>query len=154
MVTEQLAALGLALPAAPTPIGAYVPSVRTGNLVYTSGQLPLVGGVLPTRFIGKLGFNISLSEGQAAAKTAALNVLAVLDAAVGLENVVRIVRLSGHVACTPDFTDQPKVLNGASELLMSVLGAAGTHTRTALGAVALPRGACVEIEVVAEVKTA
>lgn len=151
MVKERLATLGLTLPAAPVPIGVYVPAVRTGNLVFLSGQLPLVDGKLPAEFTGKVGFNVTLEQAQAAAKQAALNALAVLDAAVGLEHVTRIVRLAGYVACTPVFTEQPKVLNAASELLGNVLGDAGVHARLALAAPALPIDACIELEIIAEV---
>lgn len=151
MPTQRLSKLGLTLPAAPKPLGVYVPAVRSGNLVFLSGQLPMVNGSLPAEYTGKLGYNVSVEMGQAAARQATLNALAILDSVVGLDNVVRIVRLAGHVSSTPIFTEQPKVLNAASQLLGDVFGEAGVHARLALGAVALPLDACVEIELIAEI---
>lgn len=151
MPLAKLACLGLTLPAAPTPIGAYVPAVRTGNLVFVSGQLPLIEGKLPAEYTGKLGFNVSPEGGQAAARQAALNVLAILEATVGLDKITRIVRLTVHVASTPCFTAQPAVANGASELMAAVFGDAGVHSRAAVGACVLPMDACVELELIAEV---
>ena len=152
MLTQRLKELGITLPAAPRPLGAYVPAVRSGKLVFLSGQLPLVEGKLPPEFTGKLGFNIPLETGQAAARQATLNALAILHDTVDLENIQRIVRLVGHVSCLPDFIDQPKVLNAASELLASVFAEVGVHARLALGAISLPLDACVEIELIAEVR--
>lgn len=151
MPFTRLAELGLTLPAAAKPIGAYVPVVQSGNLLFISGQLPFVDGALPAPFAGKLGEAVSLDDGQAAAKQATLNALAIVQAAVGLERVRRIVRLAGHVNSTPDFTAQPQVLNPASELLAVVFGEQGRHARLALGAATLPLGACVEIEMIVEV---
>ncbi len=152
MSTQRLKELGITLPAAPRPLGVYVPVVRSGNLLFLSGQLPLVEGKLPREYTGKLGFNISPETGQAAARQATLNALAILEDAVGLEHVQRIIRLAGHVSSTPTFTEQPKVVNGASELLGSVFGDAGVHARLALGAASLPLDACIEIELIVEVK--
>ncbi len=152
MPLTSLARLGITLPAPPKPVGSYVPAVRSGNLVFLSGQLPFVEGALPAEFTGKLGFNVSLENGQAAARQATLNALAILEDTVGLENIQRIVRLAGHVSSTPIFTAQPKVLNAASELLGELFGEAGIHARLALGAVSLPLDACVEIELIVEVK--
>ncbi len=153
MITARLAKLGIILPAAPKPLGVYVPAVRSGNLLFLSGQFPLVEGKLPPEYIGKLGFNITLDAGQAAARQATLNALAIIDDAVGLDAVRRIVRLAGHVSSTPTFTEQPQVLNAASELLGNVFGEDGIHARLALGAVSLPLDACVEIELIVEVKS-
>ena len=152
MPAQRLRTLGLTLPAAPKPIGVYVPAVQSGNLVFLSGQLPLVEGKLPAEYAGKLGYNISVEVGQAAARQATLNALAILDDAVGLDHVRRIVRLAGHVSSTPIFTEQPRVLNAASELLVDVFGEAGVHARLALGAAVLPLDACIEIELIAEVE--
>jgi len=138
MVRERLATLGVTLPKAPKPIGVYVPAVRSGNLIFLSGQLPLVDGQLPPEYAGKLGYATSIAHGQAAARQATLNALAILDDLVGLEHVQRIVRLAGYVNSTPAFTQQPAVLNAASELLGAILGDAGIHARLALGAAALP----------------
>ena len=151
MPLQRLMELGLALPPAPKPLGVYVPAVRSGNLVFLSGQLPLAEGTLPAEFAGKLGDAVSLDTGQAAARQATLNALAILHDLVGLEHVSRVVRLAGHVSSTPEFTKQPLVLNAASELLGAVFGDAGVHARLALGAAALPLDACIEIELIVEI---
>jgi len=151
MPLAKLASMGITLPAAPTPIGAYVPAVRTGNLVFVSGQLPLIDGKLPAEYTGKLGFNIQTEGGQAAARQATLNALAILEAQVGLAKISRIVRTAVFVASTPCFTAHPAVANGASELLAAVFGDAGLHARAAVGAVVLPLDACVEVELIVEV---
>jgi enamine deaminase RidA (YjgF/YER057c/UK114 family) len=147
---EQLHALGLELPPAPKPVGAYVPAVRTGNLVFISGQLPMKEGKLMAT--GHVGREVTLAEAQACARQAALNALAVVTAEIGgLAKVARIVRITGHVASAPGFTDQAKVLNAASELLAQVFGDAGRHSRAAVGAAELPLGAPVELEMIVEV---
>ena len=147
---EQLRALGLELPPAPKPVGAYVPAVRTGNLVFVSGQLPMKDGKLMAT--GHVGREVTLAEAQACARQAALNALAVVAAEIGgLAKVARIVRITGHVASAPRFTDQAKVLNAASELLAQVFGDAGRHSRAAVGTAELPLGAPVELEMIVEV---
>jgi enamine deaminase RidA (YjgF/YER057c/UK114 family) len=150
--TEQkLETLGLKLPAAPAPVGAYAPFVRTGNLVVTSGQLPWQGDRLV--LTGKLGPELTLEQGQAAARVAALNALAQLKAAAGdLDRVRQIVRLEGYVHCGPGFRHHPQVLNGASDLLNAVFGARGRHTRTALGIHEMPLDAPVQLVLWAEVE--
>jgi enamine deaminase RidA (YjgF/YER057c/UK114 family) len=146
---EKLRALGLELPPAPKPVGAYVPAVRTGNLVFVSGQLPMKDGELMTQ--GHVAAEVSLEDAQACARQAALNALAAVAAELGgLDKVRRVVRLTGYVASTPGFTDQAKVLNAASELLAEVFGDAGRHSRIAVGAAELPLGAPVELELVIE----
>ena len=150
MPLQRLAQLGLTLPTAPAPLGVYVPAVASGSLLFLSGQLPLVAGKLPAAFTGKLGGSVALEDGQAAARQAVLNALAIIHAQVGLERVARIVRLTGHVNSTPDFTQQPAVLNAASELLGQVFAERGVHARLALGAAALPLDACIEIELIVE----
>lgn len=152
MIVDTLNKLHIALPPPPQPIGVYVPAVRTGDLIFLSGQLPMVEGALPEEFRGKLGFNITLETSQAAARQATLNALAILHAQVGLDHVKRIVRLAGFVSSTPVFTQQPQVLNAASELLASIFGDAGIHARLALSAPVLPLDACVELELIAEVE--
>jgi enamine deaminase RidA (YjgF/YER057c/UK114 family) len=148
--TERLAALGLTLPAVAAPAGAYVPAVRSGNFVFTAGQLPLVDGKLPGT--GKLGESVSTVEGATYARTAALNALAAAaSVAGGLEAITRIVKMTCFVASSPGFTDHPEVANGASELLIDVLGEAGRHARSAVGLAALPRDAPVEVELIAEI---
>lgn len=147
---ERLAELGLTLPEVPKPVAAYVPAVRTGNLVYTSGQVPLVEGKLAAT--GKLGADLTTEEGAGLARICALNALAALKSEVGdLLRVVRIVKVVVFVASDPAFTDQPKVGNGASELLGEVLGEAGKHARSAVGVASLPLDAPVEVELIAEV---
>ncbi|MDP9497837.1 MAG: RidA family protein [Actinomycetota bacterium] len=145
----RLAELGLELPAVVPPVGAYVPAVRTGDLVLTSGQLPLVAGELGA--VGKVGAQVSPERAHELARTCALNALAAVDALVGLDAVVRVVKVTGFVASTPDFTGHPGVVNGASELLTDVFGEAGRHARAAVGVSALPLDAPVEVEIVVEV---
>jgi enamine deaminase RidA (YjgF/YER057c/UK114 family) len=147
---ERLAELGLTLPEVPKPVAAYVPAVRTGNLVYTSGQVPLVDGKLAGT--GKLGADLTTEQGAELARICALNALAAVKSEVGdLSRVVRIVKVVVFVASDPAFTDQPKVGNGASELLGAVLGEAGKHARSAVGVASLPLDAPVEVELIAEV---
>jgi len=146
---EKLRALGLELPPAPKPVGAYVPAVRTGNLVFVSGQLPMKDGELMT--LGHVGGEVTMEKAQDCARQAVLNALAVVAAEVGgLDKVRRVVRLTGYVASAPGFTEQAKVLNAASELLGEVFGEAGRHSRAAVGAAELPLGAPVELELVIE----
>ena len=146
-----LADLGITLPEPPRPVATYDPAVRTGNLLFISGQLPLVEGRLHK--VGKLGVQFTLEEGEEAARRATLNALAVVRQSMGsLDRVTRIVRLGVHVASTAGFTDQSRVANGASELLISIFGDAGRHARLALGAAELPLGAPVEIELIVEVQ--
>ncbi|HUU32025.1 MAG TPA: RidA family protein [Phycisphaerae bacterium] len=148
---EKLRDLGLALPPPPQPVGDYVPAVRTGNLLFVSGQLPMKDGELLVQ--GHVGGEVSMEEAQACARQAALNALAVVAAEIGgLKNVARIVRLTGHIASAPGFRDQAKVLNAASELLGQVFGDAGRHSRAALGAAELPLGAPVELEMIVELR--
>jgi len=146
----RLAALGLELPPVVPPVAVYVPAVRSGHLVHTSGQLPMVEGVLPA--VGKVGALVTAEQAKDLARTCALNALAAIDALVGLESVVRIVKVVGYVASAPDFTGQPGVVNGASELLGEVFGEAGQHARSAVGVAALPLDAPVEVELVVEVR--
>jgi enamine deaminase RidA (YjgF/YER057c/UK114 family) len=145
----RLTALGLVLPPVPAPAGAYLPAVRSGSLVFTAGQLPLVDGMLVAT--GKLGAEIDAEHGAQLARTCALNALAAVDGLVGLDTVVRVVKVVGFVASAPGFTAQPTVLNGASELLGVVFGAAGAHARSAVGVAELPLGAPVEVELIVEV---
>lgn len=148
---DTLAKLGLHLPAPVKPVAAYVPTVRTGNLVFVAGQIPMVEGKLAKA--GRLGENVTLEEGAALARTCALNGLAALKAEVGeLSRVKRVVRVGAFVASTNDFTDQPKVANGASELLVQVFGDKGRHARAAVGVNVLPLGAPVEVELLVEVE--
>ncbi|HEV7450753.1 MAG TPA: RidA family protein [Pseudonocardiaceae bacterium] len=147
--SSRLAELRLVLPPVATPAGVYLPAVRSGSLVFTAGQIPLVDGVLAAT--GKLGAEIDTERGQELARTCVLNALAAVDGLVGLDAVVRVVKLVGFVASAPGFTAQPAVLNGASELLGEVFGGAGAHARSAVGVTELPLGAPVEVELVVEV---
>jgi enamine deaminase RidA (YjgF/YER057c/UK114 family) len=149
-VSARLAELGITLPAVTKPLAAYVPAVRTGNLVYTSGQLPLQSGDLT--HIGKVGAEVLPEQGKVAARTCALNALAAIDALLGIDSVVRVVKLVGFVASAPGFNGQPAVINGASEFLGEVFGDAGAHARSAVGVSELPLDAPVEVELIVEVR--
>jgi enamine deaminase RidA (YjgF/YER057c/UK114 family) len=150
-VTQRLAELSISLPPAPKPVAAYVPAVRTGNLIYVSGQLPLLNGQL--MLTGPVNAAL-LDKAQAAARQCALNGLAIVADHLGgsLDRVVRVVRLGVFVCCEAGFADQPKVANGASEVLQQIFGEAGRHARAAVGSIALPLGASVEVEMLVEVK--
>lgn len=148
--SERLAALGLELPSVPAPVAAYVPAVRSGALIYTAGQLPSVDGRLLA--VGRVGDDVSPETAADCARRAALNALAAAATeAGGLDEIARIVKVVVFVASEPGFTGQPQVANGASELIGAVFGDAGAHARSAVGAAALPLGAPVEVELVAEV---
>ncbi|MER5645134.1 RidA family protein [Streptosporangium sp. NPDC002524] len=148
---ERLAELGLTLPEVVPPLAAYVPAVRSGDHVYTSGQLPIVDGKLVTA--GKVGAEVDVEDAYELARVCALNALAAIaSAAGGLSNIVRVVKVVGFVASAPSFTGQPQVVNGASDLLAAVLGDAGKHARSAVGVAVLPLDAPVEVEVIAEVR--
>lgn len=150
-VEAKLAELGLSLPEAPKPIAAYVPCVRTGNLLFVSGQLPLKDGELLAT--GKVPSAISVEDGQVAARQCMLNALAIARAELGdLSKVARVVRIGAFVQCDDDFTDQAVVGNGASELLLELFGESGRHARAAVGTNALPLNASVEIEFLFEVE--
>lgn len=147
---ERLAELGLSIPAVAKPVAAYVPAVRTGSYVYTSGQLPMVAGRLAET--GKVGAEVTPERAKELAQICALNALAAVKAEVGdLSMVTRVVKVVGFVASAPDFTGQPGVVNGASELLGTVFGDAGVHARSAVGVAVLPLDAPVEVEIVVEV---
>lgn len=147
----RLAALGLSLPAAAAPVANYVPSVRVGNLLFVSGQLPLSASGLDPAHKGKLGAGVSVEAGQMAARLAALNVLAQANAAVGDLARLRAARIGGFVNCAPDFGPVPQVVNGASDLFAAVLGENGRHARFAVGVAQLPLDAAVEIDGIFEI---
>lgn len=145
----RLKELGIELPAAPKPVANYLPVVRVGDLLFLSGVLPSKEGQLV--MTGKLGADVSIEQGVAAARLAVLNALAIVKAEAGsLDRVKRIVKMVGHIASAPGFTDQPLVLNGASDLLVAVFGEAGRHARVAVGAAELPRQAPIEIELIVQ----
>lgn len=144
---DKLKELGLELPQAPKPVATYIPAVRAGDLLFLSGVLPMRNGQLA--FVGKLGRELTVEQGTEAAKIALLNALAIAKQELGsLEQIVRVVKVVGHVASAEGFTDQPQVLNGASDLLVAIFGEVGRHARVAIGAAELPRRAAVEIEII------
>ncbi|MEE1784023.1 RidA family protein [Streptomyces sp. SP17BM10] len=152
-VESKLAELGLSLPPVAAPVAAYVPALRAGEFVFTSGQLPVVEGKLPST--GKVGAEVSPEEAKELAQTCALNALAAIKSVIGdLDLIERVVKVVGFVASAPDFTGQPAVINGASELLGKVLGEAGVHARSAVGVAVLPLDAPVEVELQVRVKAA
>jgi enamine deaminase RidA (YjgF/YER057c/UK114 family) len=145
----RLGQLGISLPQVVAPLASYVPAVRTGNLVYTAGQLPMEAGKLAGT--GKVGAKITPEEGKAMARTCALNALAAVDSLVGIDAVTRVVKVVGFVASAPGFHGQPSVINGASDLLAEVFGDKGAHARSAVGVAELPLDAPVEVELIVEV---
>ncbi|MBY0361178.1 MAG: RidA family protein [Phreatobacter sp.] len=148
-IAARLAELGIVLPNPVAPIANYVPFVRSGTMLVVSGQISLGPAGL---MAGKLGGGVSIEEGQKAARQCALNVIAQIQSAVGnLDNVIRIVRLGGFINCTPDFVDAPKVMNGASDLMVEVFGDKGRHARSTIGVAALPANAAVEVEALVEI---
>lgn len=148
--TQNLARLGLTLPSVPAPVAAYVNAVRSGNLLFLSGGLPIDGD---KKIIGQVPRDVSIEEAQEAARMIILNRLAVIESEIGtIDNVARIVSLNGFVNSAADFYDHPKVINGASELLIEIFGAKGKHARTALGAAALPLNVAVEINLTIEIE--
>ena len=149
-IAQRLAERGIALPRAATPAANYVPAVAGGGLLFISGQLPVLDG--ERRHQGKLGAGITIEEGYAAARLCGLNIVAQILAHAGdLDRVARIVKLTGFVNSTPDFEDQPKVVNGASDLMAEIFGEAGRHARSAVGVAALPFGVAVEVEAIVEI---
>ncbi|HUE35571.1 MAG TPA: RidA family protein [Mycobacterium sp.] len=145
----RLGRLGVTLPQVVAPLASYVPAVRTGNLVYTAGQLPMEAGQLERT--GKVGAEITPEEGKALARICALNALAAVDSLVGIDTVTRVVKVVGFVASAPGFHGQPSVVNGASDLLAEVFGDKGAHARSAVGVAELPLDAPVEVELIVEV---
>ncbi len=148
-VSSRLAELGIELPDVVAPLAAYVPAVRTGNLVYTAGQLPIQAGDLLAT--GKVGAEITPEQGKELARVCGLNALAAVHALAGIDSVVRVVKVVGFVASAPGFNGQPGVVNGASELFGEIFGEAGAHARSAVGVSELPRNAPVEVEIIAEI---
>lgn len=149
-IENKLAELGVTLPNAPAPAANYVPAVESRGLLYISGQLPVGAEGLSAK--GRLGDGVSVEDGYAAAKLCAINILAQARAALGdLDRIARIVKLTGFVAATAEFTDHPKVINGASDFMAEALGEKGKHARAAVGVASLPLGAAVEVEAVIEI---
>lgn len=151
-IEERLAALGLSLPEAPAPVANYVPYLISGELLFISGQVSKAPD--GTMITGRLGDGLSIEDAQRAARYCALNILAQAKAALGsLERIAQVLRLTGFVSSSPESDDQPKVINGASDLMVDVLGDAGRHTRAAVGVAALPAGCAVEIDAIIRIKT-
>ena len=151
-IQSKLAELGLTLPAAAAPVAAYVPAVRTGNLVFTAGQLPLVDGKIP--FVGKVGSDVTPEQAKDMAQICALNALAAISLVADIDQIERIVRVGGFVNGIPGFVAIPAVINGASELLIKLFGEVnGKHARTAIGVAELPLNAPVEVEMVVQLKS-
>lgn len=150
MVEKRLTQLGIVLPPAPKPVASYVPCVKSGNLIFVSGQLPVENGKI--KYAGKVGENISMDDGGKAAELCAINALSQLKAHLGsLNKIKQIVQVQGFVNSAPDFTQHPKVLNGASDFLVKIFGEKGKHTRFAAGAGSLPLDAAVEISLIVHV---
>jgi enamine deaminase RidA (YjgF/YER057c/UK114 family) len=146
-VEARLASLGIVLPDAPSPVANYVPAFLAGNLLFISGQISKAADGSVTK--GKLGADLTVEQGQAAARLCALNILSQAKAALGsLDRIAQLVRLTGFVNAAPDFTDHPQVVNGASDLVVQVLGDAGKHTRAAVGVSSLPLGCAVEVDAI------
>ncbi|MDT5047090.1 MAG: hypothetical protein QOJ56_4898 [Mycobacterium sp.] len=148
-VSARLGQLGIELPQVAKPLASYVPAARSGNLVYTAGQLPMQAGKLART--GKVGTDVTPEEGKALARICALNALAAVDSLVGIDSVTQVVKVVGFVASAPGFNGQPGVINGASDLLAEVFGDRGAHARSAVGVSELPLDAPVEVELVVEV---
>ncbi|MBO8168022.1 MAG: RidA family protein [Thermoanaerobacteraceae bacterium] len=148
---QKVQELGLTVPEAPKPVAAYVPAVKVDNYVYTAGQIPFVNGEL--KYKGKVGKDLTLEQGYEAAKICALNCLAAIKGQIGsLDNIEKIVKITGFVSSAPGFNDQPKVINGASELIGQIFGEQGQHARAAVGVNELPVDAAVEVEMIVKVK--
>jgi enamine deaminase RidA (YjgF/YER057c/UK114 family) len=148
-VRAKLAELGLNLPVAAKPVAAYVPAIRTGNLVFTAGQLPLIDGVIPST--GKVGTKVSVDEAKRLAQVCALNALAAVEMVADVNKIVKVVRVVGYVNGEAGFISQPAVVNGASELYLHIWGEAGKHARSAIGVAELPLDAPVEVELTVEI---
>jgi len=148
-VRAKLAELGLTLSAAAKPVAAYVPAIRTGNLVFTAGQLPLVDGAIPST--GKVGTKVSVEDAKHLAQVCALNALAAVETVADINKIVKVVRVVGYVNGEPGFISQPAVVNGASELYLHIWGEAGKHARSAIGVAELPLDAPVEVELTVEI---
>ena len=149
-VEARLVALGITLPEAPKPVANYVPTLIAGDLLYISGQISMADGIVTT---GRLGADLAIEQGQAAARLSAIQILAQAKAALGeLDRVAQVVKLTGFVNATPDFADHPKVINGASDLMVDVFGDKGRHTRAAVGASSLPMNCAVEVDAILRIE--
>jgi enamine deaminase RidA (YjgF/YER057c/UK114 family) len=144
MIEEKLRSIGIRLSSPPQPIGSYVPVIQSGNLIFVSGQIPLVQGTLPEQYKGKIPTRVSIADAVQASKQCTINGL-------DLESISKFVKITGYVNCDPSFKDHPKVINGASDFLLEIFGEKGKHTRVAIGANSLPLDSVVEIDIICEV---
>lgn len=150
-IDDNLRSLGITLPSPPAPAGSYVPVVVSGNLAFVAGQIPVEAGQV--KFKGKVGKDLPVEAGQQAARLCTVNALAQLKAALGsLDRIERVVKVTGFVSCAPDFTEQPRVINGSSDLLVQVFGEKGKHARAAVGVSSLPMDSAVEVEFIVEIR--
>jgi enamine deaminase RidA (YjgF/YER057c/UK114 family) len=153
MIEEKLSSIGIRLSSPPQPIGSYIPVVQSGNLIFVSGQIPLVKGTLPENYKGKVPSKVSLIDAVQASRQCTINGLEQINKFLGnLERVSKIIKITGFVNCDPSFKEHPKVINGSSDLLLEIFGEKGKHTRVAIGANSLPLDSVVEIDMVCEVK--
>lgn len=153
MIEEKLESIGIKLSNPPQPIGSYVPVLRSGNLIFVSGQIPLIGGTLPEKYKGKVSNPDSVIAGKEASRQSAINALEHIKKFLGsLEKISKFVKITGYVNSDPSFVDQPKVINGASDFLLEIFGEKGKHTRVAVGVNSLPLDSIVEIDVLCEVE--
>lgn len=151
LIEARLKTLGVTLPTPPLPVASYVPCTISGNIVFVSGQIPIADGAI--KYVGKLGVDVPMETGQAAAQLCAINVLAQLKSAIGdLDRVTRCLKLGVFINAAPDYSQHPEVANGASDLIAAVFGDAGKHARAAVGVGSLPRGVAVEVEAIFEIK--
>ena len=147
MIEEKLGSIGIRLSSPPQPVGSYIPVVQSGNLIFVSGQIPLVQGSLPEKYRGKIPSNVSITDAVEAARQCTINGLEQINKFLGnLEGISKFVKITGYVNCDPSFEDHPKVINGASDFLLEIFGEKGKHTRVAIGAGSLPLDSVVEVD--------
>lgn len=152
MIEEKLSSIGITLSSPPQPIGSYIPVVQSGNLIFVSGQIPLVNGTLPEKYKGKIPNKVSINDAIEGARQCTINGLEQINKFLGnLERITKFVKITGYVNCDPSFKDHPKVINGASDFLLEIFDEKGKHTRVAIGANSLPLDSIVEIDILCEV---
>jgi enamine deaminase RidA (YjgF/YER057c/UK114 family) len=152
MIEEKLASIGISLSSPPKPIGSYVPVMQSGNLLFVSGQIPLVQGTLPEKYKGKIPSKVSMTDAVEGARQCTINGLEQINKFLGnLERITKFVKITGYVNCDTSFKDHPKVINGASDFLLEIFGEKGKHTRVAVGASSIPLDSVVEVDIVCEV---
>ena len=153
MIEEKLGSIGIKLSSPPQPIGSYIPVVQSGNLIFVSGQIPLVKGTLPEKFKGKVLNSVSMTDAVEGSRQCILNGLEQINKFLGnLESITKFVKITGYVNCDPSFKDHPKVINGASDFILEIFGEKGKHTRVAVGATSLPLDSVVEVDILCEVQ--